>query len=59
MTVLFVLYAVAGYWAAGVIHENQIWLGTASNLFLKKLIEGLLFGWIYIPIALIKRLIKK
>lgn len=49
------LYMWLGYWAVGkTIYANKIRIGTASRLFLDRLITGTLFGWILIPIAIIR-----
>lgn len=57
---LYIIYAALGYWAAGVVlYENKIIITTSSNLFTRKLIYGILLGWLFIPIAIIKRLAGK
>ena len=50
--VLLLAYCIAGYWACGVtIYANKIrW----NDLFLNRLIVGIILGWILIPVALIK-----
>lgn len=54
---LFIIYAVLGFWAAGVVlYENKIIITTSSELFTRKLVYGLIFGWLFIPIAIFKRL---
>ena len=58
MAIVAIIYFIASYWATGVIHDGEIWIGTRSNMFLKRLIEGLLFGVILIPIAIIKTIVK-
>ena len=58
MTILFLLYVVLGYWATGVtIYANKIVFHAFGQLFLQRLIFGVLFGWILIPVALLKRLL--
>lgn len=53
--IVLLIYVVLGYWAAGAtIYANKIRIGTASNLFLNRLIVGVLLGWLLIPIALIR-----
>ena len=48
--VLLLAYCIAGYWACGVtIYANKIRIGTWNDLFLNRLIVGIL-----IPVALIK-----
>ena len=54
MEILFVLYMVLGYWAAGkVVYRNYIMFGSMSSIIAKKLAVGVLFGWILIPIAVL------
>ncbi len=53
-----IVYAVLGYWAMGkTVYANKIRIGRAEQLFLNRLIWGLLFGWILIPVALLKVLL--
>lgn len=53
--ILVVLYLAAGYWATGrTIYANSVMVGTGSAIFGRRLGMGLLFGWILIPIALIR-----
>lgn len=55
MTVLFLIYAALGYWSTGVtIYANKIVFHAFGELFIRRLILGVLFGWILIPVALIK-----
>ncbi|MDE7326576.1 MAG: cystinosin-like protein [Lachnospiraceae bacterium] len=57
---LFIIYAVLGYWATGVVlYENKVIITTWSNLFTRKVLYGILLGWLFIPIAIIKRLAGK
>lgn len=56
--VILTIYAVLGYWACGkTIYANKIRIGTASNLFMSRLILGILLGFILIPVAIIKSII--
>lgn len=60
MGLLVFIYWAAGYWAAGVVvFENKIVIHTFGALFMQKCILGLLLGWLFIPIAIIKRLAYK
>lgn len=60
MTLLFIIYAVLGYWAAGVLfYENKIVVHAFGMLFVQKLCLGMFLGIIIIPIAIIKRVIFK
>jgi hypothetical protein len=53
--VILGVYVVLGYWACGkTIYANKIRIGTANNLFLTRLILGILLGFILIPVAIIK-----
>lgn len=53
--IILIIYAALGYWACGkTIYADKIRIGTASNLFLTRLILGCLLGFILIPIAIIK-----
>ena len=55
MVILLIIYAIAGYWAAGeVIYKNKVVIEfEIGALFMKKLSYGMLLGWILIPIAII------
>lgn len=54
-TILVLIYWCVGYWAVGkTLYANQILIGTAGNIFLRKAIWAFLLGWILIPIAIIK-----
>lgn len=49
-------YVVLSYWAAGqTIYANKIRIGRITDLFLNRLILGVLLGVVLIPIALIKK----
>ena len=55
MVILVVLYAALGYWACGkTIYANKIRIGDGNTLFMNRLFNGILLGWILIPIALIR-----
>ena len=52
---IVLIYAALGYWATGeTVYANMIRIGTASNLFYQRLAIGLVFGFILIPIAILK-----
>jgi hypothetical protein len=56
MELLFLLYLVAGYWAAGVVfYENKVVIHTFGALFMRKLCLGFILGIVIIPVAIIKR----
>ena len=53
---MIIIYVILGYWATGVVlYENKIVIYTEGSLFMKKLIYGLIFGWLFIPLAILKR----
>ena len=55
--ILIILYAWAGYWAYGVVfYEGKIVFHEPGKLFATKLANGLFLGWLWIPVALLKRL---
>lgn len=60
MGLLFVLYLVAGYWAAGVVfYENKVVIHAFGALFMRKLCLGFILGIVIIPVAIIKRIFFK
>ena len=56
-SVLVIVYMFASYWAAGKTVYNGIMIGTPFGIFEKKLLTGLIFGWVLIPWALLKCLV--
>ena len=57
-TVIIIIYWVAGYWAAGqTIYANKVVIYSGNTFFLRKAALGLFFGWILIPVAIIKHFI--
>jgi len=60
MGLLFIVYLIAGYWAAGfVLFDNKIVIHSFGGLFLQKIIWGTILGVVLIPAAIIKRLLFK
>lgn len=59
-TVIGIIYLVAGYWAANkVLYEGKTVFYTSElTLFMKKFVTGLAFGWILIPVAIIKSILQ-
>lgn len=54
---IFIVYSALGYWAAGqTIYANKIQIGTMKNIFLTRLVVGILLGLILIPVAILKKL---
>lgn len=52
---LLIIYLVLGFWATGkTIYANKIVFCSGGYFFFKRAFWGMLFGWILIPIALIK-----
>lgn len=57
--IIGIAYVVLSYWAAGqTIYANKIRIGSISDLFLNRLILGLLLGIVLIPVAVIKKMIR-
>ena len=58
--ILFFSYMAIGYWATGVtIYANKILIGSGNAIFMRKLIWGTLFGWVLIPLAIIRIITNK
>ena len=56
--VLFIVYIVAGWWAANrTVFANHAMFGSWSVIL--KLLVAIFFGWILIPVAIIKGLLSK
>lgn len=54
---VFIVYSALAYWAAGqMIYANKIQIGTMKNIFLNRLVVGILLGVILIPVAILKKL---
>ena len=54
---VFIVYSALSYWAAGqTIYANKIQIGTMKNIFLNRLVVGILLGVILIPVAILKKL---
>lgn len=57
---VIILYLILGYWAVGkTIYANKVIIGAPGNIAMKKITIAFLFGWILIPIAIIKCIIFK
>ena len=60
MTIIFLIYAIAGYWATGqTIYANKIIFHAFGELFMRRLIFGIFLGWILIPVAILKNILFK
>lgn len=55
-TVLLIIYAAASYWATNkVLYEGKVvYYSSAYVHYMKKFLIGMMFGWILIPIAILK-----
>lgn len=54
---VFIVYSALAYWAEGqTIYANKIQIGTMKNIFLNRLVVGILLGVILIPVAILKKL---
>ena len=54
---VFIVYGALAYWAGGqTIYANKIQIGTMKNIFLNRLVVGILLGVILIPVAILKKL---
>lgn len=52
---VFIIYLVLGYWATGkTIYADKIVIYTGISFMCQRIAMGMLFGWILIPVALIK-----
>lgn len=60
-TVIGIIYLVAGYWAANkVLYEGKVVVySSAFTHYMKKFVTGLAFGWILIPVAIVKCILQK
>lgn len=55
--VLFIVYSALGYWAVGqTIYANKIQVGTMKDIFLTRMVLGILLGLVLIPVAILKKL---
>ncbi|NSK19485.1 hypothetical protein G5A68_04485 [Dorea formicigenerans] len=58
---LFILYLILGYWATGkTIYANKVLISIKPGaVFFQKLAIGMFFGWILIPVAIVKSIFFK
>ena len=60
IAIIFFVYITLGYWATGVtVYSNKIVFHAFGQLFMRRLIIGTLWGWVLIPIAIIKTILIK
>ncbi|MCI8980744.1 MAG: hypothetical protein HFE52_08795 [Clostridia bacterium] len=53
--IILIIYMILGYWAVGrTIYANKVVIYTGTTFMAKKIGLGLFFGWILIPIAILK-----
>ena len=57
--IIAVIYLVLGYWATGkTTHANKIFIGYGiGGVFCERLAFAFIFGWILIPVALIRTIL--
>ena len=56
-SLVLIIYWVAGYWATGqTIYANKVVIYLGNSFFLRRACLGLFFGWILIPVAIIKNI---
>ena len=52
-----IIYWIAGYWAYGVVfYEGKVVFAKPGQIFGTKLVQGLFLGWLWIPVAIIKKI---
>lgn len=52
---LVIIYLILGYWATGrTIYANKVIVYSGLGLFYRRAFYGALFGWILIPVAIIR-----
>ncbi len=53
--VITIVYWILGYLAYGYVNRDKIYIyNREGDLFIHKLIMGLILGWFYIPWAILK-----
>lgn len=56
---LLVIYLIVGYWATGkTVYANKVVIYSGNTLFLHRLTVGCLFGWVLIPLAILRVLFR-
>ena len=60
-TLLSIVYVVASYWAVNkVLYEGKVVIYSSEvMLIMKKFVIGVAFGWIWIPVAIVKSFLEK
>lgn len=54
-SILLIIYIAAGWWAANrTVYANRVVFGQYTTILMQKFMVALLFGWLLIPVALIK-----
>lgn len=59
MEIIAVIYVIAGYWATGkTVYSNYVlYIGRPVDFFIRRVAVGTFFGWILIPVAIIKSML--
>ena len=59
-TIFFIVYWIAGYWAVTqTIDANKTFIYSGNALFMRRVTIAFLFGWVLIPWAIIKMLVRR
>lgn len=60
-TILMIVYIVAGWWAVNTVwYSRRVYLvSDTAGFYIKKLVMAIFFGWIFIPIAIVMKLLGK
>ena len=57
---MVIVYWIIAYWAAGrTWYRNKILIGAGSDIIVQKLITIFLFGWFFIPCAILSLIFGK
>ena len=60
MDIKLIVYLVVAYWAYGIVHRNRVEIYSDwGRYFVNRVICAMFLGWFYIPVAIIRILIKK
>ena len=53
------IYVILGYWATGqTIYRNSVLIGTGQAIFMRRVIMGFIFGFVLIPVAIIRLILE-
>ena len=60
MEIMLIIYLVLAYWATGkTVYRNRILIGDGNSIFIRKVMVGFFFGFVLIPVAVIRLLLDK